>query len=164
MAYRPSRKKRHKTDPGQARLQLTSMMDMFTIILVFLIKIYSTHGQLITPSIELKLPESNIQEHPQMEEVEVTVSETRILVNGIEVEKISNIDSDSVYVIPALQTELKFFAEKYEKREKEFNIPFTGEITIQGDKRLPFRRLIKSMATCGQSKFPNMRLVVYKKE
>ena len=37
MAFIPSRIKKHDTNPGKVRLNLTSMMDMFTIILVFLL-------------------------------------------------------------------------------------------------------------------------------
>ena len=73
MAFIPSHKKKHKTDPGEARLQLTSMMDMFTIILVFLLKTYSTHGQLINPSEDLTLPSSMTQQMPELG-LDVTVS------------------------------------------------------------------------------------------
>ena len=40
MAFIPSRRKRHQTGSGQIKLPLTSMMDMFTILLVFLLKTF----------------------------------------------------------------------------------------------------------------------------
>ena len=73
MAFIPSHRKRHKTGSGQIRLQLTSMMDMFTILLVFLLKTYSTHGQLINPSQDLTLPTSNVLNPPEVG-LDVTVS------------------------------------------------------------------------------------------
>ena len=50
MAFIPSRSKRHTTDSGDVKLNLNSMMDMFTIILLFLLKVYSTDGQMVQPS------------------------------------------------------------------------------------------------------------------
>jgi biopolymer transport protein ExbD len=163
MIHRPSRRKRHKTEFGEARLQLTSMMDMFTIILVFLLKIYSSHGQLITPSGELQLPEARAENAPDLE-LEVVVSKERILVNGLEVELIRNIESNEVYIISALKTALEAHARELEEQADRFGLTFDGRVLIQGDRELSYSTLIKVMATCGQSRFPNMRLIVYNEE
>jgi biopolymer transport protein ExbD len=163
MAYRPSMMKKHKTDPGQAKLQLTSMMDMFTIILVFLLKIYSTHGQLIVPSQDLTLPMSVVQNPPELG-LDVTVSSEYILVNGREIERTENIIESDLFIIPELQDELLKYATQAENMEDKYGIPFSGKATIQGDKRLPYHLLMRVMATCGQSRYPNMRLVVYTEE
>lgn len=163
MAFIPSHRKRHKTEPGEARLQLTSMMDMFTIILVFLLKTYSTHGQLINPSQDLTLPTSLVQHPPELG-LDVTVSVDWILVNGKPVEQTQNIISEDTYIVPRLQEELLRYAREAEKMEEMYGAKFSGKVTIQGDKNLPYRLLIKVMYTCGQSNYPNMRLVVYKKE
>ncbi len=163
MAFHPSHKKRPRENPGQARLQLTSMMDMFTIILVFLLKIYSTHGQLINPSEDLTLPSSKVQQLPELG-LDVTVSSDWILVNGKPVEQTQNIIEQEGYIIPRLQEELLRYSTEAEKMEMMYGAEFSGKATIQGDKHLPYRLLIKVMATCGQSNFPNMRLVVYREE
>ena len=163
MAFIPSHRKRHKTDPGEVRLQLTSMMDMFTILLVFLLKTYSTHGQLINPSQDLTLPSSVIEHAPELG-LDVTVSSDWILVNGKPVERTRDIVSQGGYIIPRLQEELLRYAREAVKMEELYGARFSGKVTIQGDKHLPYRLLIKVMATCGQSQYPNMRLVVYQKE
>ena len=163
MAYIPSHKKQHKTDPGEARLQLTSMMDMFTIILVFLLKTYSTHGQLINPSQDLTLPSSMTQQMPELG-LDVTVSSDWILVNGRPVVRTSSLESQGGYIIPDLREELFRYAREAEKMEELYGAKFSGKVTIQGDKNLPYRTLIKVMATCGQSDYPNMRLIVYREE
>lgn len=163
MAFIPSHRKRHRTGSGEVRLQLTSMMDMFTILLVFLLKTYSTHGQLINPSQDLTLPQSVVQ-HPPEVGLDVTVSNDWILVNGKTVEHTSAVDSSKQIIIPALQEVLLRYANEGKKLEATLGTPFSGKVTIQGDKNLPYRLLIKVMATCGQSDFPNMRLVVYRKE
>lgn len=163
MAYIPSHKKRHKTTPKEARLQLTSMMDMFTIILVFLLKTYSTQGQLINPSQDLTLPTSAVQ-NPVELGLDVTVSGDWILVNDKPVEQTANLETLDGFIIPRLQEEVMKYAREAEKMQVKYGAAFSGKVTIQGDKNLPYRDLIKVMATCGQSNYPNMRLIVYTEE
>ncbi|NQT25508.1 biopolymer transporter ExbD [candidate division KSB1 bacterium] len=164
MAFIPSRRKKHRgSRSGEVKLQLTSMMDMFTILLVFLLKTYSTHGQLINPSQDLTLPISEIQ-HPPEVGLDVTVSNDWILVNGRPVERIESVETLDGFVIPKLQTSLSAYAQHGQRLEEQYGTPFSGKVTIQGDRNLPYRTLIKILATCGQSDFPNMRLVVYRKE
>lgn len=158
-----SRSRRRTTGSGQVRLQLTSMMDMFTIILVFLLKTYSTQGQLINPSDDLTLPTSLSSRVPEMG-LELTVSADWILVNGKPVSKTSDVMASSGYIIPALRDELDRYAREAERMESLYGSRFSGRVTIQGDKNLPYRLLMKVMATCGQSRYPNMRLVVYRKD
>lgn len=163
MAFIPSRRKKHKRSNGEARLQLTSMMDMFTIILVFLLKTYSTHGQLINPSEDLTLPNSTVKHVPELG-LDVTVSSDWILVNGKAVTPTAEALAQEEYILPGLQSELHRYAREAEKMEEMYGVKFSGKATIQGDKNLPYRLLIKVMATCGQSNYPNMRLVVYTRE
>lgn len=161
MATIPSQRKRHKRAAGGARLQLTSMMDMFTILLVFLLKTYSTHGQLINPSQDLTLPSSKVQQDPELG-LDVTVSSDWILVNGRPVVQTASLLAQEGFIVPRLQETLLRYAREAEKMETMYGAAFSGKVTIQGDRRLPYRLLIKVMATCGQSNFPNMRLVVYR--
>jgi biopolymer transport protein ExbD len=163
MAYIPLHKRRNKTNSSEVRLQLTSMMDMFTIILVFLLKTYSTHGQLINPSQNLTLPVSQTQ-HPPEVGLDVTVSTRQILVNGKPVGQTETIGNQEQFLLLELQDELLKYADQAEEMEKNYGVKFSGKVTIQGDKRLPYRYLMKVMYTCAQSKYPNMRFVVYTEE
>lgn len=163
MAFIPSHKKKHDTSSGRAQLQLTSMMDMFTIILVFLLKTYSTHGQLINPSRDLTLPKSVIQ-HPPETGLDVTVSADWIMVNDKPIIQTQSLGSMEGYLIEPVYQELQRYAREAQKMEELYGAKFSGKVTIQGDKDIPYQMLIKVMYTCGQSSYPNMRLVVYKKE
>lgn len=154
---------RRRDRNGEVKLQLTSMMDMFTILLVFLLKTYSTHGQLISPSQDLTLP-SSISPAPPEVGLDVTVSKDWILVNGKPVERTSVFRNVEGYILPGLEKELEHYAEEGRRLETQYGTPFSGKVTIQGDKYLPYEDLIKVLATCGQSAFPNMRLIVYSKE
>ena len=164
MAFIPSRIKKHNTAPPRAgRLNLTSMMDMFTIILVFLLKSYTTEGQLIQPSEYLTLPKSNVKT-PAETGLDIVVSKEVIMVNNKTVVDMESVKKQKGYVIEPLSQELLHHAREAKNMEEQFGVPFSGKVTIQADKRLPYRELVKVMATCGVSEYPNMRLLVYQKE
>ena len=163
MVSKLNRKRRGIKRSQTVRLQLTSMMDMFTIILVFLLKTYSTQGQLINPSDDLTLPSSTTQQAPQLG-LDVTVSSDWILVNGKAIEKTSTVNEINGYIIPSLRNVLRQYAQEATLMKERYGAEYSGKVTIQGDKNLPYEILIKIMATCGQSNFPNLRLVVYQKE
>lgn len=163
MAFIPSRIKKHDTTSRTARLNLTSMMDMFTIILVFLLKTYSTQGQLIQPSEYLTLPKSTIDSPPETA-LDLIVSKEIVMVNHKPVVPLIEVVEQKGYIIPALQKELLRHAKEAKRMKEEYGVPFSAKVTIQGDKNLAYKELVKVMATCGASEYPNMRLVVYKKE
>jgi len=163
MVRRLSHRKKHRTGQKEAKLQLTSMMDMFTIILVFLLKTYSTHGQLVNPSQDLTLPSSTVQQAPEMG-LDVVVSNDWIMVNDKPVEQVAVVLEQDGYIITALKTVLDRYASEAVKMEEQYGARFSGKVTIQGNKDLPYKLLIRVMYTCGQSNYPNTRLVVYKKE
>lgn len=162
MAYIPSRIKRHDTNPGKVKLNLTSMMDMFTIILVFLLKTYSTEGSLIQPSDYLTLPTSTIEQSPEVA-LDLVISKEWLMLNHKPVERVRNIIAQEGLIIKSLQENLEIYSREAKRMEETFGTKFSGKVTIQGDKDISYRLLVKVMATCGKSDYPNMRLVVYKK-
>lgn len=162
MAYIPSRRKRHDTFVKNAKLNLTSMMDMFTIILVFLLKAYTSEGQLIQPSDTLSLPKSTIKT-PTESALNLVVSKDMIMVNDKPVVAMNDVVKQKKFVIEPLQKELTHHAKEAKRMESTLGVPFSGKVVIQGDKEIQYKDLVKVMATCGMSDYPNMRLVVYQK-
>jgi biopolymer transport protein ExbD len=59
---------------------------------------------------------------------------------------------------------LLVYAREAKRMEELYGTKFSGKVTIQGDREIPYKLLVKVMATCGKADYPNMRLVVYKKE
>jgi biopolymer transport protein ExbD len=161
MAFIPSRIKRHNTNPEKVSLNLISMMDMFTIILVFLLKTFTVEGNLIQPSEQLTLPTSTV-DIPAEVALDLVVSQQWIMVNSEPVMQMKNvISSTELSILEPLQKVLQSYAVEAKKMEQKYGIPFSGKVVIQGDKKLPFHAITKIMATCGQSEYPNMRLLVY---
>ncbi len=163
MAFIPSRIKRHDTNPGKQYLNLTSMMDMFTIILVFLLKTYSTEGNLIHPSENLTLPKSSTEQVPQTA-LNVIVSKETIVVENEVVEQVSNVRAQPGVMIESLRETLTFYADHAKEMEERWGSQFSGMITVQGDKDLEYWILVKVLFTCGQSGYPNLRLATYRSE
>ena len=156
MAFQPSKSKRHDTKI-QGTLNMNSMMDMMTIILLFLLKSYSTQGALASQSESLKLPVSDRTVKPK-KELNVSVATDVILVNEIPLMSTHEIAKDQ-FMIPQLQAKLVEYANKEKQLEIETGKEFTNEVIIQGDKSISFETLFKVMYTCSKSEFYKMRLL-----
>ena len=69
---------KRRAQPVEAKLNITSLMDIMTIILVFLLKSYSTEDIQIAPSDDLRLPSSSAQKPPErLEDVTLVLSRRR---------------------------------------------------------------------------------------
>ncbi|NOY59645.1 MAG: hypothetical protein GXO75_12065 [Calditrichaeota bacterium] len=149
---------------GAFTLRLTSMIDMFTILLVFLLKSYSAEGQIVTVSKDLRLPESTSELAPRVTSV-ISVTSEWILLDGRPVEKIKNIQSTNTLLIEKLHDsllQLRAITEGIGGISDQMK-GFQGQISIQGDKDITFNLLKRIMLTCGQVGYNNMFLTVMQK-
>ena len=160
MAFQPSKSKKHETAP-KGELNMNSMMDMMTIILLFLLKSFSTEGALVTASENLELPASQRTLKPK-KELQVSVAQNEILVNDIPVVNIASLNPNMNF-IPELNAKLAEYAENEKQLEAEVGKEFTHQVIIQGDKETPYEILFKVMYTCSQSEFYKMRLLTISK-
>ena len=149
-------------------LNIYAMMDMMTILLVFLIQQFATTSANITQSAELQIPTS-VSERVAEPAIVVTISQNDILVDGTRALSLRNglVDpsqknggANAFLINPLLEPMqakkelLKLIASRNPAR------PFTGEVQIIADKRTPYRTLIEVVYTCGQAEFKNVRFVV----
>ena len=149
-------------------LNIYAMMDMMTILLVFLIQQFATTSANITQSAELQIPTS-VSERAAEPAIVVTISQNDILVDGVRALSLRNglVDpsqknggANAFLINPLLEPMqekkelLKLIASRNPAR------PFTGEVQIIADKRTPYRTLIEVVYTCGQAEFKNVRFVV----
>ncbi|NOZ88181.1 MAG: hypothetical protein GXP49_18365 [Deltaproteobacteria bacterium] len=148
-------------------LNLTSMMDMFTIILVFLIFSFSSQDQNLKLDGDLTLPES-IAGLDFKWAINVNITPTELKVEGNPIAKVRNgkisgvkIDKDKKRILP-LYNLLKKYKE-IENREKVNPTEDETVIAFQADKNLPFQLIDLVMKTAAQAGYPNFRFVVLKK-
>lgn len=161
MAFVPSRRKAHLSFEKD-ELNLNSMMDMMTIILLFLLKTFSTTGQIMTASEDLKLPYSASIEQPK-KELSISVTRHSLLVGS---ESIMNLEQLPVTenLIRPLYSRLFELSKEAQEDEVRFGKPFNHEVIIQADENTPFQVLVKVLYTCGQSEYNKLRLLTYQEK
>ncbi len=154
-----------RTKRGTFTLRLTSLIDMFTILLIFLLKSYSAEGQIMSIANDLRLPESTSKIAPKTTSV-VAITREWILVDGRPVERLDNIAAgDSLVISPLKQELLKLrrMSEDIGQLSRDMG-GFRGDIAIQGDRDMTFNVLKRIMLTCGQVGYNNMHLAVLQEE
>ncbi len=152
--------KHHKRNKGAGTLNLVSLMDIFTILVFFLL-VNSSDVQTLPNAKELQLPESIAEEKPK-ETVVILIGETDLIVQGKVVAKIADIMATKGNDIPKLREALLSQNDRVLRREAQDEI-VAREVTIMGDKDIPYRLLKKVMATCTRSDFGRISLAVLQK-
>jgi biopolymer transport protein ExbD len=136
-------------------LNLVSLMDIFTI-LVFFLMVNSSEVEVLQTSSKIKLPDSTSEQRPENQLV-ISISQDDLVLQGRPVARVDEIIDPKITVIDGLKTELEYQA----RRKGE--IPEGGyEITIMGDKELPYWLLKKVMLTCQTTDFARISLAVNK--
>jgi len=152
--------KHHKRNMGAGTLNLVSLMDIFTILVFFLL-VNSSDVQTLPNAKELQLPES-IAEEKAKETVVILIGENDLIVQGDPVAKIADIIATKGNDIPQLREALLKQNDRVLRRESQEDIA-SREVTIMGDKDIPYRLLKKVMATCTESDYGQISLAVLQK-
>jgi len=152
--------KHHKRNMGSGALNLVSLMDIFTILVFFLL-VNSSDVQTLPNAKDMKLPESIAEKKPE-ETVTILIGRTDILVQGSPVAKIEQVMATQGNDIPALREALLSQNDRVLRREANDDIA-GREVTIMGDKDIPYRLLKKVMATCTASDYGQISLAVLQK-
>ena len=153
---RAARKERNKQ---QLDLNLVSLIDIFTILIFFLLS-SATEVETLPSFKAVKLPESTAETHPR-ETIVVTISGAEIIVEGRKVADVADVMKTGDDVIPALKAELELLSKRQVIREK--NQASKAAVTIMGDKDIPYRLLRKVMVTGSQSGFSDVSFAVRKR-
>lgn len=167
----------NKKDPEIDFLNITAMLDLMTIILVFLLKSMASSSASIPQSDDLTLPVSVMSAEPSEEGVVIIVSKTQIIV-GDNPEPIvllpsreqlaqSGVDArykrsgpNDLYIVPlanALSSARE--TDKLVRRAKNLDTS-TSEAVIIADASTPYRLIIEVLFTLGQSEFGKYHLMV----
>ena len=149
--------KHHKRNKGAGALNLVSLMDIFTILVFFLL-VNSSDVETLPNTKDLQLPES-IADQKAKETVVILIGETDIIVQGTPVAKIADVMKIKGNDIPALREALVSQNDRVLRRESQEDIA-GREVTIMGDKEIPYRLLKKVMATCTASDYGQISLAV----
>ncbi len=145
-------------------LTVISLMDIFTILLLFLL-VHAGDDAIALPSTEqLSLPASTSKTMPKST-ITLMVTEKDILVEGNRIMGVAEALKEKALVLPLVKKELVRLAERTKSLARlNASVKFTGKITVMGDKKIPFRLLKKIMSTAAQAAYPNISLGVMQKD
>ena len=152
--------KHHKRNKGAGALNLVSLMDIFTILVFFLL-VNSSDVQTLPNAKDMELPESIAEKKPD-ETVTILIGRTSILVQGTPVANIADVMATQGNDIPELREALLSQNDRVLRREAKDDVA-GREVTILGDKDIPYRLLKKVMATCTDSDYGQISLAVLQK-
>lgn len=150
----------HKRNKASGTLNLVSLMDIFTILVFFLL-VNSSDVEVLPNDKDIQLPES-IAEEKAKETVIIIIGDEDIIVQGTPVAKVSEVLASRGNDIPALRQALLSQNDRVLRREAQDDIA-GREVTIMGDRDIPYRLLKKVMATCTQSEYGQISLAVLQK-
>lgn len=161
MSARAKRMDRHhRRHKGGAQINLVSMMDIFTILVFFLL-VSSVNVETLPNPKDIRLPES-IAEQRARENVVVTVTRDAVLVQGRPVATVAEVMAREDMRIPALEEALKSQTDRVLRKESMANLA-DREITIMGDRDIPYRVLKRVMAACTGADYGRLSLAVTQK-
>lgn len=140
-------------------LNLVSLIDIFTILIFFLL-MNTGVADTLPNSKSIKLPESVAQKTPR-ETVVVMVSRDDIIVDGRKVAAVTDVLDKEGDVIPGLKAELDVLASRQTIRAE--NEAQKKAITIMGDREIPYRLLRKVMVTCARADYTDVSFAVQKR-
>lgn len=147
---------RRNRNTSSVDLNLVSLIDIFTILIFFLLS-SATEVETLPSFRAVKLPESSAETQPK-ETIVVVVSGSEIVVDGRKVADVAEVMKASDDVIPALKAELDLLSKRQVIREK--NQASKVAITIMGDKDIPYRLLRKVMVTSARANFTDVSFAV----
>ena len=150
--------KHHARHKSGGALNLVSLMDIFTILVFFLL-VNSSDVETLPNEKDLQLPES-IAEEKARETVVILIGETDIIVQGTPVTTIAEVmqlgPNDT---IPELQQALLSQNDRVLRREAQDEVA-GREVTIMGDRDIQYNLLKRVMRTCTESDYGQISLAV----
>jgi biopolymer transport protein ExbD len=142
-------------------LQITSMADIFMILLVFMLKSLSSGTIEIAPSKGLQLPISQSDDH-STEALKVEISETSVLIDGHQAAPIANFrfNPSSTDQTGVAQTLVSAFEQERSKQKPVEGKDADARIIVVADQRAPYRTIKTVLASAAAEGYTDVKLAV----
>ena len=145
---------------GNADLQLTSMVDMFTLLVIFLLSNFSASGDVLFMSKEITLPTASHGTEIERAPV-VAITDNFIGLEGQKVVDVDQIAHDEILNIQQLEDNLRDLKKREEfVHQLDKDHQFAGKINIQADKKTHFKIIKRVMYSCAMAGFNNINFAV----
>jgi biopolymer transport protein ExbD len=157
------RRRRGSEQAVVARLQLTSLIDIFTVLLLFLLKSLVVGGTVVTPFPGVTLPPSSsmasFKESPVL-----VITRDQVVVDGQAACSTAEVVASERLRIEPLASPLAALREKSERLAARSSArKFEGRLILQADETVPFHVLQKVMYTSQTVGFYDITLAVLQK-
>jgi biopolymer transport protein ExbD len=140
---------------------MTSMMDILTVLLLFLLKSFVVDGEAQTPPPGITLPSSTAAAAPEASLV-IAIGSDAILVNSEKIASIAETKQSPRMLIAPLDRRLAAVRAQMAEIENAGGAAAERVVTIQGDREIEFQVLEKVMYTLHQNGFEHIALAVIK--
>ena len=160
-------KKAARRDKGEeeANLGMTSLMDIVSIIVIYLLKSYASDPVLIQPVADQKIPLSKV-DSPIQEGSPIYISNREIIFNEKKLVSLKDgeIDPNEVngHLIGPLFDALSEEADKAKQMAEARQVEWDARIILVGDERLKFKTLVDVMYTAGRAEYAEYAFCVIK--
>lgn len=145
----------------EAGLIITSLIDVFVIVLVFLMRSVSSEGNLMTSADNLVLPMSQRSKTPTEISLTIIGDQKHITVDDVVLADTDAIrKQDTLLVKPILDVLTKKRDEERKAEVLGLIKESTGKVVVQFDKNTPYDIVTKVMATCGYAGYNNIKFAV----
>ncbi|MGC3999814.1 MAG: biopolymer transporter ExbD [Anaeromyxobacter sp.] len=140
-----------------AELNVVPMVDMMTMLVIFLLQQFSATGEVLFMQKDIKLPTA---QHGQVIETApvVAISGSEIAVTGVKVADIADLERENGYLnIPGLEEQLRDQKKTWEfLHQQDTTRKWEGNVNIQADEKVPFRIVKRVMYSCGVAGYFNV--------
>jgi biopolymer transport protein ExbD len=185
--YAPGKRDRHNRTTGKAgrniimSLSLTAMVDMFTVLAVFLLQNYQTTGEVIEISDKVKLPQAHSVRELKPAHV-ITVSHENIMLDKEIIATFTQVKEQQDWIIEGLQKRLqedfkaseeklklglgtiKQAVDASKQQDQAQQIADSKRVTVQADKSIDFLTVKKVMYTLTEAGASEINFAVIKNE
>jgi biopolymer transport protein ExbD len=141
-------------------MNLTSLMDVFTILVFFLL-VNSANTEVLETPKQITLPASSVEEKPR-ETVVIFVSPTEVTVQGEVVVRVEDILASEGLSIEPIRERLEQVGRKVIGLKTQI-VAESREVTILADRTVPFSVVKKVMSTCTGQGYGRISLAVLQK-
>ena len=146
----------HKKNRPEGSINLVSLMDIFTILVFFLL-VSSSDVATLPNAKSLKMPESIAEKKPK-ETLVIMVNTEDLLLQGNLIISVEEVRNSQSAVIEPLRVALEQHYARAQSRDPDITRP--GEITIMGDKAITYDVLKKIMVTSSGANYSDISLAV----
>jgi len=165
--------RRRRVKGGEMKLNITSLLDMFTIMLLFLLVNFSSRDELTNIHPDVDLPESTA-ELDSIKAIDVVLTKEQLLLENKVIMKLKkgkfpqdSLEGDQIKPFYKALVELKKKNSKFESRkksEKALDKKSYDVILFQSDQTMAFNMIDKIMMTTAQAGYEKFKFAVLQKD